>query len=333
MSDEEAATRWKALHAHVNNQTAQKFVTDFITRCVRANYKHRVRETLVIPELDPVAIKAKYQAASRRLILIDLEKTMWKVEPRPCQKQVFEVPAEAVELLKKLAVGNEVWALSGLPVEGRLESIAREIPSIGIWWVHFTVKLRIVRFTWLDFSAEHGCFVKPPGHSQWVNLIEGFSLEWMVRRMAILLYGLTFRCLGRLHGHSKLRAWPVPFHYQSLTLRDTSLLSGLLGHSSKSAKQQSFGGSGPEIPITRMMKPGHAVKRRKHRTTFSIPLRNSSESCPPLLAFSSRLASREGCPLSTPYLTLRCLIAIRKRKRAKEVRLMMRCTRQDSTSS
>jgi len=94
---------------------------------------------------------------------------MWKVEPRPCQKQVFEVPAEAVELLKKLAVGNEVWALSGLPVEGRLESIAREIPSIGI-------------------CAEHGCFVKPPGHSQWVNLIEGFSLEWMDACMDILNY-------------------------------------------------------------------------------------------------------------------------------------------------
>lgn len=133
MSDEEAATRWKALHAHVNNQTAQKFVTDFITRCIRVNYKHHIRDTLVIPELDPVVIKDKYQAASRRLILIDLEKTMWKVEPRPCQKQVFEVPTEAVELLKKLAVGNEVWVLSGLPVAGRLEIIAKEIPSIGIW--------------------------------------------------------------------------------------------------------------------------------------------------------------------------------------------------------
>lgn len=133
MSDEEAATRWKALHAHVNNQTAQKFVTDFITRCVRVNYKHHIRDTLVIPELDPVVIKDKYQAASKRLMLIDLEKTMWKVEPRPCQKQVFEVPMEAVELLKKLAVGNEVWVLSGLPVAGRLEIIAREIPSIGIW--------------------------------------------------------------------------------------------------------------------------------------------------------------------------------------------------------
>jgi len=38
------------------------------------------------------------------------------------------------------------------------------------------------------FSAEHGCFVKPPGQSQWVSLIEGFSLDWMVRKMIVLPY-------------------------------------------------------------------------------------------------------------------------------------------------
>ena len=99
----------------------------------RVDPGHDIRDTLVIPELDPASIREKYQSAPQRLILIDLEKTMWRVEPRPCQKQVFEVPTEAVELLKKLTVGNEVWTLSGLPVAGRLESIAREIPGIGIW--------------------------------------------------------------------------------------------------------------------------------------------------------------------------------------------------------
>jgi len=37
----------------------------------------------------------------------------------------------------------------------------------------------------VGFSAEHGCFVKPPVESQWVSLIEGFSLDWMVRNMII----------------------------------------------------------------------------------------------------------------------------------------------------
>jgi len=59
--DKEAATRWKALHVHVNNQTAQKFVTDFITRRGRVNYKRHIHDTLVIPELDPIVIKVKYQ--------------------------------------------------------------------------------------------------------------------------------------------------------------------------------------------------------------------------------------------------------------------------------
>lgn len=43
------------------------------------------------------------------------------------------MPTEVVELLKKRAVGNEIRGLSELPVAGRLKTIVREIPSIGIW--------------------------------------------------------------------------------------------------------------------------------------------------------------------------------------------------------
>ena len=62
-----------------------------------------------------------------------------------------------------------------------------------------------------------------------------------------------------------------------LTSAGASLRNGLLGHSSKSVKRLSSGDSGPEIPITRMTKLGHAVKRRKHRTIYSTHLRSTSE--------------------------------------------------------
>ena len=62
-----------------------------------------------------------------------------------------------------------------------------------------------------------------------------------------------------------------------LTSVDASLRNGLLGHLSKSVKRPSFGDSGPAIPTIRMTRPGHAVKRRKHRTIYSTPLRSTSE--------------------------------------------------------
>lgn len=54
----------------------------------------------------------------------------------------------------------------------------------------------------VGFSAEHGCFVKPPGQAQWVSLIEGFSLDWMVRGIMISLYWFNFPL-------SRMLAWTL----------------------------------------------------------------------------------------------------------------------------
>jgi hypothetical protein len=40
MSDEEARSRWEDLYNHVITQSAQAFVTSFLTRCLRANEEH-----------------------------------------------------------------------------------------------------------------------------------------------------------------------------------------------------------------------------------------------------------------------------------------------------
>lgn len=140
MGDEEAASRWSDLHSHVNTQTAQQFATAFLNRSIRVNYKHHIKDSLQIASLDISAIKSRYYSLSgpeaRRLILIDLERTLWPFDASP-PPQSDTVPEEAIEVLEKLVADerNEVWGLSGLPVKGRLEMIAEKLPLLGLWYL------------------------------------------------------------------------------------------------------------------------------------------------------------------------------------------------------
>ncbi|KDQ16896.1 glycosyltransferase family 20 protein [Botryobasidium botryosum FD-172 SS1] len=175
IDDDEALSRWKDLHEHVNTQTAQAFVTSFLTRCLRAHLEHQERQPETIPILDIPAILPKYRAANRRLLLIDLEGTLWSEDPKIVNDAGFAPPTEAVDLLKRLSnnPANSVWALSGLPVEGVLDKLAAAVPNVG-------------------FVAENGCFIKPPavdGKPQdWVSMVANASLLWKTPCLEILSY-------------------------------------------------------------------------------------------------------------------------------------------------
>jgi hypothetical protein len=138
MSDEEAATRWADLHSHVNTQTAQAFTTSFLNRTIRVNYKHHIKVSLSIPSLDTKVVREHYHGlktqGSKRLILIDLERTLWPLETSP-PPQNNELSEKAMSLLERLVSDprNEVWGLSGLAVKGKLEAMADRIPGLGIW--------------------------------------------------------------------------------------------------------------------------------------------------------------------------------------------------------
>ncbi|KAG6864034.1 hypothetical protein C0991_000927 [Blastosporella zonata] len=177
MSDEEAHTRWEDLHNHVTTQTAQAFVTSFLTRTLRAHAEDLAPNTEV-PTLDISRVLPRYKHSRGRLVLLDLEGTLWrrdlsreglarmeedyltagrkeeqkgsKIEEQsvndkeagPCVPRV-EVPEEVLILLETLVADsrNEVWLLSGLRVRGVLERIAERVPRLGI-------------------VAENGCFIK-----------------------------------------------------------------------------------------------------------------------------------------------------------------------------
>lgn len=51
----------------------------------------------------------------------------------------FNPPQEALDLLNKLSQDrkNEVWLLSGLPVKGMMDEVAKKVPKIGIVYARF----------------------------------------------------------------------------------------------------------------------------------------------------------------------------------------------------
>lgn len=171
---DEAAKRWKELHAHVNAQTAQAFTRAFLNRTVRVHYKHHIKDSLVIPTLDTAAVRGRYRRAAegqgKRLILVDLERTLWQHDTSP-PPQKGEVPERVIKLLERLAADekNDVWGLSGLPVEGKLENIGNKLLNVGI-------------------CAEHGCYMKPKGSTEWITMTESMSTAWMAPCMEILQY-------------------------------------------------------------------------------------------------------------------------------------------------
>lgn len=125
------------LHNHVVTQTAQAFITSFLTRCVRVHLDHQNQvdgdgDRAPVPRLDVARVLPRYKHSRKRLLLIDLEGTLWVRDPRSL---AFDPPADAVKLLKDLAEDerNEVWLLSGLQVGGALDGIAKAVPKIGLW--------------------------------------------------------------------------------------------------------------------------------------------------------------------------------------------------------
>jgi trehalose-6-phosphatase len=116
----------------VVTQTAQAFVTSFLTRCLRVNIEHQQGDAQVA-SLDLALLLPRYRHSERRLLLIDFEDTLWERNPRRRHEGKGEhLPTEAIEVVKRLSEDskNEVWLLSGLPVN-ILDDVAKSTPKVG----------------------------------------------------------------------------------------------------------------------------------------------------------------------------------------------------------
>ncbi|KAF8884515.1 glycosyltransferase family 20-domain-containing protein [Infundibulicybe gibba] len=148
MSKEESVSRWEDLHNHVITQTAQTFVTSFLTRCLRAHTEH--------VQGDLTDMLPRYRHSQKRLILLDFEGTLWL---RDASRQgISEVPEDAIDILKKLADDrrNEVCKF-------------RRSAENGCF-----IKTRPTRG-----SASTG---------EWISVVSNFNLTWKSACLEILNY-------------------------------------------------------------------------------------------------------------------------------------------------
>ncbi|KAJ3970266.1 glycosyltransferase family 20 protein [Lentinula raphanica] len=191
MPKDEARTRWEELHNHVVAQTAQAFVANFLTRCLRANGEHIFHKDAeragAVRVLDENVILDRWRSRKhgKNLILVDWEGTLvgdylsagapGATPEREIQKE--EEFKTAISVLKKLVAReeNEVWLLSGLPIE-LSERISREVGGrIGI-------------------VAENGCFLKTiepsvaGGTGTWITMVANFNMTWKSSCLEILNY-------------------------------------------------------------------------------------------------------------------------------------------------
>ncbi|KAI5992794.1 glycosyltransferase family 20-domain-containing protein [Pisolithus albus] len=131
MPNEEPASRWQDLCNHVATQTAQTFVTSFLTRWLRTHTEHvslSIGPSLV-PPLDLPRPIPKYRHSTSRPGFVDPEVWLWvrdmsksaMIEMMRSGKGPMTEPPEATtQMLEKLADDpkNEIWILRGLPTRG-----------------------------------------------------------------------------------------------------------------------------------------------------------------------------------------------------------------------
>ncbi|EIW74943.1 glycosyltransferase family 20 protein [Coniophora puteana RWD-64-598 SS2] len=186
MGDEEARERWVDLHNHVVTQTAQAFVTSFLARCLRAHTEHLASQhssstsssTVQHPSpLDVSRLLPRYKYSSRRLLLFDLEGTLWlrDMSRAALQAPFTGLPEGPVNVLRRLVkdARNEVWVLSGLQAKGVLDKVAEAVPGVGV-------------------VAENGCFIRTRGTrrepAEWVSMLGSFNMTWKGPCVEILNY-------------------------------------------------------------------------------------------------------------------------------------------------
>ncbi|RMD40472.1 hypothetical protein DV735_g4674, partial [Chaetothyriales sp. CBS 134920] len=169
MSIEEKRTRWEAMFASVNRQNAASWYGSFTKALNHAYEEHSTRDTTAVPRLSFPDLKSKYDAARRRLIILDYEGTLasWG-SPNSI---ALTTPQRAIDVLNALLEDwrNIVYVMSERTPE-ELESLFCLVPSVGL-------------------IAENGSLVREPCMDDWVELFDVEHVKsWKAGVRQILQY-------------------------------------------------------------------------------------------------------------------------------------------------
>lgn len=154
MSPDEKSKLESKLYDRVTSNTIQVWTSTFLEHLI-AHVKN-THQTHHTPTLNRPMLLENYKHLKRRLFLFDYDGTLTPIVQDPAAA----IPSSRLHsIVDKLAADpkNQIWIISG-----------RDQEFLDKWWGSKNVGL----------SAEHGCFMKDVGSSDWYNLAEAFDMSW-----------------------------------------------------------------------------------------------------------------------------------------------------------
>lgn len=138
----------------------QKWTTTFLDSLLKSNVNSGTKNKIT-PALNRPVLLDNYNKAKRRLFLFDYDGTLTPIVQDPAAA----IPtAKLYTILDKLSADpkNQIWIISGRDQEFLNQWMGSKNKNLGL-------------------SAEHGCFIKDVGMSEWINLAEQVDMSWQDR--------------------------------------------------------------------------------------------------------------------------------------------------------
>ncbi|GEQ69580.1 hypothetical protein JCM33374_g3252 [Metschnikowia sp. JCM 33374] len=154
MSEDEKVKLEDTLYKTVARNTIQSWTSTFLEHLI--DHAAKIHETHLTPTLNRPRLLQAYQKAERRLFLFDYDGTLTPIVKDPAAAIPSHKLLKIVDALTQ-DPKNQFWIISG-----------RDQEFLEKWWGSKNVGL----------SAEHGCFMKDVGESQWYNLADTMDMSW-----------------------------------------------------------------------------------------------------------------------------------------------------------
>lgn len=190
-SSERNSTIEGHLYKTVTSNTVQDWVTRNISRLIYNLARHD--QSFLTPTLDRTLLAQKYKVSKNRLFMFDYDGTLTPIVREPSAAIPSARLYKSLELLTK-DPHNHVWIISG-----------RDCQFLDKW-----LGLSSSLGSSLGFSAEHGCFYKDAGSSEWINLAEKVDMSWREDALRIFNY-FTERTQG---SHIELKQAAITWHHR-----------------------------------------------------------------------------------------------------------------------
>ncbi|ORX62736.1 hypothetical protein DM01DRAFT_320421 [Hesseltinella vesiculosa] len=188
MPEEDKLTRHQQLYRHVTSHTASFWAHSFVNQLISVSEQQSL-QSHATPALNIPTFLEEYRLAGKRLMFFDYDGTLTPIVSTPSEAKPS---AELLTYLQTLCDNprNSVWVVSGRD-QATLEEWLGNVRGLG-------------------FSAEHGCYLRPPFSSDWTNIVDGVDMSWKNDVKEIFAY-YTERTQGSFIEYKKSS---ITWHYR-----------------------------------------------------------------------------------------------------------------------